>query len=151
MAAPPRLPRLLLLAGGAVLLVAGIAAVVAGIAIPQRLQALLPAVVIDAAAIGGATVALGVAIAVMGAAQVAIGLFLGRAGWTAAGVVGLAVLAALLLALGVALLTEVAAGAPGWVAVPGAGLLLVAAVYGAGSWRLVATRAAAPDEHEGRR
>lgn len=146
MAPVPRLPRLLLIVGGALLLVAGAAGVVAGIAIPDRLHALLPPVVIDVAAIGGATVALGVAIGLVGSAQLLIGLLLGRGEWTAAGVLSLGLLAALVLALGVALLTEVAAGAAGWLVAPGACLLVVSGLYGVAAWRLAAARSAPPRE-----
>jgi hypothetical protein len=128
------------------MLLAGGAGVVTGIAIPDRLHALLPPVVIDAAAIGGATVALGVAMGVVGLAQLLMGLLLGRGSWAAAGVVSLGLLAALFLALGVALLTEVAAGADDWLVAPGACLLVLAGLYGVAAWRLAAVRTAPPGE-----
>jgi hypothetical protein len=144
MAAAPRFPRLLLLGTGCLLVVAGAAGAGAGLLVPGRLHALLPAVVVDAAAIGGAAVALGAVVATLGAAQLLIGLLLERAGWTAAGVVSLGVLAALLVALGVVLLTEVAAGAAGWVVAPAAVLLLLAGLYGAAAWHLATAPARGP-------
>jgi hypothetical protein len=150
MASTPRLPRLLLVIGGGAILVTGIAGVAAGATIPDRLHDLLPGVVVDAAAIGGATVALGVLLVGVGALQVVIGLLLGRGDPTrAAGIVVLAVLGALLLAVGVALLTEVGAGASAWLLAPGVALAGVAMLYGVAAWRLAAWPSGPADEAGG--
>jgi hypothetical protein len=150
MRAIPRLPRVLLLVGGVVLLGAGIAGVAAGATIPDRLHALLPAVVVDAAAIGGATVALGVLLVFAGLLQVVVGLLLGHDDPTrAAGVVVLALLGTLLLAVGVALLTEVGAGASAWLLAPGLALGGVAVLYGVAAWRLAGWHSEPPDGIEG--
>ncbi len=147
MAPVPPLPRLLLIGGGGVVLSAGIAGVVAGVTIPDRLHALLPAVVVDAAAIGGATVALGALFVGAGVLQLVTGLLLGRGDPTrAAGVVILAFVGTLLLAIGVALLTEVGAGATAWLLGPGIALAGVAALYGVAAWRLAARPFEPPDE-----
>ncbi len=144
-AAVPRLPRLLLLLGGSLFVVTGAVGVGAGALLPDRLQALLPPVVVDTAAIGGATVALGLVALAAGLVQVGIGIRLSHGGWAvAAAAVVLAVLGALLVATSVVLLTEVAAGAPSWLLAPGLALLVVATVYAIGAWRLTerATREA---------
>lgn len=123
-----RLARPLLLGCGALLVLIGLAGLVVGVLLPDRVLALLPPVDADAAAIGGAMVTLAVASVAVGVALVALGLWMGRARWVGAvATVVLGMLAALLTAFGVALLTEVAAGASAWLLVPGGVLLGVAA------------------------
>jgi hypothetical protein len=141
----PRFPRLLLLAGGALLLLAGATAVAAGIAIPDRLLALLPPVAIDSAAVGGATVALGLLIAALGLLELLLGLVVrGRSAWrVAAAVVVIGLIGILLVALGVALLTEVAAGASVWLVPAGLALVATGVVHWSGGWVLASTGAAA--------
>jgi len=146
----PRFARILLLAGGGLLVAGGIAGLVAGAAVPDRLYALLPPLVIDAAAVGGATVALSAAILVGGAVELSVGFRLGRAPWAAsAALIVLAVTGALLLAIGVALLTEVAAGASAWLAVPGMVLVATAAAHGVAAWRLATWRLATASGRSG--
>ncbi len=150
MAPVPRLTRVLLLVGGGIALAAGVAGLVAGATVPDRLLALLPPVAVDAPAIGGATVALGALLAGAGLLQVGTGLLLGRGDWArAAGIVILGLLAALLLAVGVAVLTEVGAGAPAWLVAPGLALAGAAVVYGIAAWRLAGASHRAPEEPRG--
>lgn len=138
----PRGPRILLVAGGAGCLLAGFAAVAAGMAVPARLLDLLPPVAIDAQAVGGAAVALGVLLAALGAAQVGIGVALraGRSWRLAAGIVFTALTAALAAAIGVALLTQAAAGGSLLLVPAGLALVGVAAAYLAAAWRLAGSR-----------
>ncbi len=139
MARAARLSRLLLLAGGGILLAAGAAVAAAGIALPERVHALLPQVAVDTPAIGGAMVALGVGVGVAGLTEVLVGLALGRRDWaSAAGVVALGLLAMLLLALAATILTEIAAGAAAWLLAPAGVLVAIAGVHGAAAWRLAA-------------
>lgn len=63
---------------GAVLLVAGVISAGTGLLNPGRVRAFLPELSIDTGAIGGATVALGVGLMVLGAGQLALSLALRR-------------------------------------------------------------------------
>ena len=147
-APPSRLARLLLLGSGSLLILLGLAGAAVGVLLPDRILALLPPVDVDAAAIGGAIVTLAVASAGAGVALVGLGLWLGRARWASAvALVVLGMLAALLTALGVALLTEVAAGSSAWLVVPGGVLLAVAAACATVAWRLA--RSARGSSREG--
>ncbi len=149
MAPVPRLARALLVVGGGVVFAAGIAGVAVGLLIPDRLEALLPPVAVDAAAIGGASVALGVLLLAAGLVQATVGLLLGRGDWAhAAGAVILGLLGALLLAVAVAMLTEVGAGAPAWLVAPGLALASLALLYGTAAWRLAGVAPRAPDESQ---
>lgn len=70
---------LLLLGAGILLLLIGATGIFAGLALADRIYALLPPITADARAIGGAALALGAAFVLAGAAHVALAMLLRRA------------------------------------------------------------------------
>jgi hypothetical protein len=127
-------PAALIALAGLILTLLGAAAIVAGLTLADRLYALLPPVTIDVAAVGGATVAFGVASALLGIAHGALALGLRRAVPTAtvSSIVLCATMAVVSLGWAVAALVSAASGsapAPAMLAA-GIGLALVAVAYG---------------------
>src|SRR5438876_186936 len=96
--------RLVLVVGGTIVLICGLILVALGLVAGAWIRSLLPEVVIDARAVGGAAFALGVFLAVAGAAQLVIAAAVRRAGrWVMAGAAALAgILCRLLVACAVA-------------------------------------------------
>ncbi len=114
MARPPGLPNAVLPAAGIVLCLAGAAAVAVGWLNPRLISDQLPPdAAIDAPAVGGAAVALGVAIVLLGVVHLAIAAALRRGIRVAptAGVVLTATMAVLSLGFAVAALVSIASGA----------------------------------------
>jgi len=144
MASSAHRPAMLLAAAGLVLLLICAAGVGAGLLLAERLFALLPPVTIDAAAVGGATVALGLAIGLLGVAHLllAIGLRRGVRLVVVPSIVLCAAMAVLSLAWAVAALVSAASGSapPAAMLVAGIGLLLVAAAYAWGGGILIGLR-----------
>jgi hypothetical protein len=126
-------PSALLAVAGILLLLLCATGVAAGLLFAERIHAMLPPVTIDAAAVGGATVALGAAAGLLGVTHLGLALALWR-GVRQASVPAIVLSATMsLVALGWALaaLVSVASGS-GVVAVTlpgGIGLVLVAAGY----------------------
>ena len=139
---PNRVPVLLLLAVGLLLLVVGAAAIYAGLALAERIHALLPPITADEHAIGGAAVALGIGFLVTGLLHLAMGLVLARGRSTSSelslvsGISLCAVMATLAVGWAVAALVSAASGsAPAEAMLPaGIGLLGLACLYG---WAVV--------------
>lgn len=71
-------PVLLLLGVGILLLLVGVTGIFAGLVLADRIYALLPPITADAAAIGGAALALGAALGLAGAVHVALSVLLRR-------------------------------------------------------------------------
>jgi hypothetical protein len=123
-----------LCASGLVLMAAGLAAVVIGTWQSAWLYAQLPALLIDARAVGGAATASGAAMLGLGCLSLAAGWLLRRG--TSAAATPIVILAALMALLaigwGVAALVSAASGSgPGLALVPaGIGLLAIAFGYG---------------------
>lgn len=138
----------MLLVGGTAMLFAGLAVAVLGLVAGVWIRSHLPQVMIDASAVGGAAFALGVVVAAAGALQLAIAASLRQASrWLMAGAAVLAgLLGSLLLACGVAAVTEVARGGTPWLL--GGALALAAAAfgYGAGAWQLARASMDLPPE-----
>lgn len=136
----PRFPGLVLSIGGLFMLGAGLGGVVLGLVARAWLASLVPQVVIDQAAVGGAAVALGLLVGVTGLAQVAL-VVLHRGGpWTGAAAATMSgLLAALGLAVAVALATAVSAGGSPWLLAGGGACLAVGLAYGVCAWRLAQT------------
>ncbi len=140
---PNRVPVLLLFGVGLLLLVVGAAGIYAGLALAERIHALLPPITADADAIGGAAVALGIGFLLVGLLHLGMGFVLARSGPAASelSLVSAITLCALMgtLAVGwaVAALVSAASGsAPAEGMVPaGFGLLGMAGLYG---WALAA-------------
>jgi len=126
-------PAILLALAGVVLLVACAAGVSAGLLLAERIYALLPPVTIDAAAVGGATVALGVAAGLLGLLHLALAVALRRAVLAAVvpTIVLCATMAVLAISWAVAALVSSASGSgpPAAMVGAGIGLVLVAAAY----------------------
>jgi hypothetical protein len=133
MANPARRPATLLFLAGVLLLLICAAGVAAGLLFAERLFALLPPVTIDAAAVGGAAVALGIATGLLGVAHLALAIGLRRGSGLVAvpSIVLCAAMAVLSLAWAVAALVSAASGSapPAAMLAAGIGLLLVAAAY----------------------
>ena len=131
MPSPDHRPATLLALAGAVLLLICIAGVAVGLLFAERLFALLPPVTIDAAAVGGAAVALGVAIGLLGVVHrgLAVGLRRGARAAAVPAIVLCASMAVISLAWAVAALVSAASGSAPVAAMlaAGIGLLLVAA------------------------
>ena len=139
------MPVIVFAAAGAFLCVAGAAATVFGLFFPHLIADRLPAeVLLDAAAVGGAAVALGAAFAVLGLAHLATAVALWRRARVAEtlGVVLGAGMAVLAFGLAVALLVSVvAASAPTVVLLPPAVVLgLAAGAYGAATVVILRSR-----------
>jgi hypothetical protein len=149
MANPAHRSAAILTAAGALLLLLGVGGVMAGTLFADRLYALLPPeVTVDAAAVGGGTVALGVGVGVLGAIHLALGLALWRA-VVAASVPAIVLSAAMaVIALGWAAAALVSAvsgtGLPAAMLPAGIGLLLVAAAYGWAASVLIGLRRSMP-------
>jgi hypothetical protein len=114
MARPPRLAVAFLLAAGIVICLGGAAAVAVGLLNPRLISDQLPPdALVDAAAVGGAAVALGVAMGFLGLVHVATAAALRRGlGMAAtAGVVLAATMAVLSFGFAVAALVSIASGA----------------------------------------
>ena len=147
MGRPSRLGWAILLAAGIVLLAGGAAAIAVGILNPTLISAQLPPEAeIDAAAVGGAAVALGVATAAVGLTHLAVAAAL-RAGigFAATGAVVLAAtMAVLALAFAVAALVSIASdSAPAVYMLPAAiGLGLGVVGYTVVVARVIGTREA---------
>lgn len=113
MARPPRLSLLVLAAAGVVLLVGGVAAVALGLLNPRLISDQLPPdAAIDAPAVGGAAVALGVAVVLLALIHLVTVAALHRGIGMArtAGVVLAATMAVLSLGFAVAALVSIASG-----------------------------------------
>lgn len=134
---PVRVPVLLLLGVGLLLLLVSAAGIYAGLALAEPIYALLPPITADAAAIGGAAMALGLASLLVGLLHVGMALVLARGRGTsgeATLVVAIALCAVMgTLAVGwsVAALVSAASGsAPADAMLPaGIGLLVLAGLY----------------------
>jgi hypothetical protein len=133
-----RFPRVVLLAGGLIMLAGGVVGIVLGFSAAAWLFSLLPPVLIDQAAVGGAAVALGVMLAAAGLAQLILAAGLRtRQPWiaaTSATVSGL--LGVLSFAVAVVLAVETARGGPGILLLAVVGVLVAAVAYGLSAWRL---------------
>jgi len=132
MARPPRLSLLVLAAAGVVLLVGGVAAVAVGLLNPRLISDQLPPdAAIDAPAVGGAAVALGVAVVLLALIHLVIVAALRRGIGIArtAGVVLAATMAVLSLGFAVAAVVSIASGsAPAIIMLPASVALGAAAV-----------------------
>jgi hypothetical protein len=130
---PLRVARAILLLGGFVLIVFGAAAVAIGVFNPALISSQLPADAgVDAPAVGGAAVALGTAVALLGLIHVmtALALRLGFGIASTGAVVLASTMAILSLAFAVAAVVSIASGAaPALYMVP-ASLVLGGAVIG---------------------
>ena len=114
MARPPARAVVILVAAGAILCLAGAAAVAVGLLNPHLISDRLPPeAIIDAAAVGGAAVALGVATCLLGLVHLATAAALRRGIGlaTTGGVVLTASMAVLAFAFAVAALVSLASGA----------------------------------------
>ena len=114
MARPPARAVAILVVAGAILCLAGAAAVALGLLNPELISDRLPPeAIIDAAAVGGAAVALGVATALLGVAHLGTAVALRRGVGLAVtgGVVLSASMAVLAFAFAVAALVSLASGA----------------------------------------
>ncbi len=119
--------------GGALLVLAGTAGVVAGLAFADRIHAMLPdEITLDAPAIGGAALALGGSLLLTGAVHLGIAAAIRVGRWLVAGVVLCAVMAALAVGWATTALVSAVAGTapPGAMFAAAACLLLGAAAYG---------------------
>ena len=132
MARPPRLSLLVLAAAGVVLLVGGVAAVAVGLLNPRLISDQLPPdAAIDAPAVGGAAVALGVAVILLALIHLVAVAALRRGIGIArtAGVVLAATMAVLSLGFAVAAVVSIASGsAPAIIMLPTSVALGAAAV-----------------------
>ena len=130
--------RVVLVVGGATLLICGLILTALGLVAGAWIRSLLPQVLIDSRAVGGASFALGVFLACAGAVQLAIAAAVGRAGrWVMAGAAVLAgILASLLVACAVAAVTEVARGGTPWLLAAALALAVASIAYGAVAWEL---------------
>jgi hypothetical protein len=145
MARPPGLSVAVLLAGGIVLCLAGAAAAAIGWVNPRLISEQLPPdAVIDAPAVGGAAVALGLAIVMVGLVHVlvAIGLRRGIGVAHTVAVVISASMAALSLGFAVSALVSIASGvAPAVLMLPAAvGLVAAVIAYGATTIAIIGAR-----------
>lgn len=132
MARPPRLSLLVLAVAGVVLLVCGVAAVAIGLLNPRLISGQLPPDAgIDAPAVGGAAVALGVAVVMLALIHLVTVAALRRGIGMAptAGVVLAATMAVLSLGFAVAAVVSIASGsAPAIIMLPASVALGAAAV-----------------------
>jgi hypothetical protein len=140
--------RLVLVVGGTTVLICGLILVALGLVAGAWIHSLLPEVVIDAQAVGGATFALGVFLAAAGAAQLAVAAAVRRAGrWVMAGAAVLAgILASLLVASAVAAVTEVGRGGTPWLLAAALALAVASIAYAAVAWQLGRASADIPRE-----
>jgi len=130
--------RLVLSVGGTAALVSGALLIGLGLFAGAWLHALLPPLVIDARAVGGAAFALGIFAAAAGVVQLATAAWVGREGrWVTASAAVLAgIFASLLVACAVAAATEAARGGSAWFLGGTLALLIAATAYGAAAWGL---------------
>lgn len=143
-----RLPVLVLVGVGVLLGIVGAVGVFAGLALADRIYALLPPVNVDADAIGGAAMALGIASLLVGALHIGMAVALARTAASrsepilVAGVALTAVMAVLALGWSVAALVSAASGsAPADAMLPaGFALLALAVVYGAAGLVILGVR-----------
>jgi hypothetical protein len=136
MARPPGLAAAILVAAGVVLLLAGAAAVALGLLNPRLISDQLPPeALIDAAAVGGAAVALGSATGLLGMLHVAAAVALRRRMPIAstAAVVLAATMAVLSFGFAVAALVSIASGSATPVIMVPASIALGGAVFGYGA------------------
>jgi hypothetical protein len=134
-----RLPVLVLVGVGLLLLVVGAVGVFAGLALADRIYALLPSIITaDADAIGGAAMALGIAAFLVGGLHLGMAVALARTAGAprepilVTGIALCAVMAVMALGWSVAALVSAASGsAPADAMLPaGFGLLALAVAYG---------------------
>lgn len=142
MARPPFRAIAILVAAGALLCLAGASSIALGLLKPELISDRLPPeAIIDAAAVGGAAVALGVATALLGVAHLGTALLLRRGAGLAVtgGVVLSASMAVLAFAFAIAALVSLASGsAPAIVMLPAAmGLAGGAVAYAAAAAALI--------------
>lgn len=124
---------LVLTGAGILMLIAGGVGIFAGLALAERIHALLPdEITSDAAAIGGAALALGAAFLMAGAAHIATATAVARGRWLVGGIVLCALMAVLVIGWAVAAVVSAAAGsAPAAGMIPAAsGLVLLSGAYG---------------------
>ena len=132
----PSVARIVLLVGGTVMVLCGLAVAVLGLVAGGWIRSQLPQVVIDASAVGGATFALGVVVAGTGGMQLVVASLHLASRWLMAGAAVLAgLVASLLLASAVAAATEVARGGNPWLLAASIGLGAAGLAYGAGAWQ----------------
>jgi hypothetical protein len=133
-----RWPRVVLATGGVLALLVGVSGIVVGLRAAGWLYSLLPALQIDAAAVGGAAVSLGLAIGVVGVVQLVAAARVGRRSeWERTATVTLtALMAATLASFGVTAFTAAATANQPWLVVAGLVLTGAAVAYGASAWRL---------------
>jgi hypothetical protein len=134
------LPRLVLIIGGVLMVIAGSAGIVLGATSGPFLRSLLPRVVVDAAAVGGAAVALSSVIVAVGVLQLALARAVSsRSRWPiAAAVILTAFLAAIGVAIAVVSVTEAAVAHTAVMLAVGAAALVIALAYAAASVQLAA-------------
>ena len=128
---------------GLLLLLAGVSGVALALVDPHAVRDRLPNLAIDAAAVGGAMLALGTVVVLIGAAQLAVerGLRHG-AGWSLSAGIGLAMsLVAVCLAGAAAALVAAAGGQPLLIGL-GVGLVTIAAAYGVAGVLLIGQKLA---------
>jgi hypothetical protein len=145
MARPPALPVAVLVAAGMMLCLAGAAAVGVGWLNPRLISDQLPPdAAVDAAAVGGAAVALGTAIVMLGLTHLLVAVALRRGIGVAptAAVVLAASMAALSLGFAVSALVSIASGvAPAVLMLPAAiGLGGAVIAYGASTVAIIGAR-----------
>jgi hypothetical protein len=136
-------PVLVLTGGGIVLVLAGLAGLVAGLAFARRIHALLPQeITSDPAAIGGAALALGAALLLTGLLHLGLATALRAGRGLVAGIVLCVGMAVLAVGWAVTALVSAAAGsAPAGGMLPtAAGLALSAAAYTWAAARLTGAR-----------
>ena len=133
---PPRSSQLTLVRAlfglvGLLLLLAGVSGVALALIDPDAVRDRLPNLAIDAAAVGGAMLALGTVVVLIGAAQLVVERGLRRgAGWSLSAGIGLAIgLVAVCLAGAAAALVAAAGGQPLLIGL-GLGLVAIAVAYG---------------------
>jgi hypothetical protein len=133
-----RWPRIVLATGGVLALLVGVSGIVVGWRAAGWLYSLLPVLQIDAAAVGGAAVSLGIAIGVVGIVQLAAAVRVGRRSeWERTATITLtALIGATLASFGVAAFTAAATASQPWLVAAGLVLLGAAVAYGASAWRL---------------
>jgi hypothetical protein len=141
-------PRLVLVVGGTTVLICGVLLAALGLVAGAWIRSLLPEVVIDARAVGGATFALGVFLAAAGAVQLAVAAAVRRAErWVMAGGAVLAgILGSLLVVCAVAAVTEVGRGGTPWLLAAALALAVASIAYGAVAWQLSRASADIPRE-----
>jgi hypothetical protein len=133
-----RWPRVVLATGGMLALLVGVSGIVVGWRAAGWLYSLLPVLQIDAAAVGGAAVSLGLAIVIVGIVQLVAAVRLGRRSeWERTATVTLtALVGATLASFGVSAFTAAATANQPWLVAAGLVLLGGAVAYGISAWLL---------------